>query len=64
MGKFAANNNESASIKLSPFFVFKGLYSCMNFDIVDFSNTNICKQIHKYKALNFFRNMKTTWEFV
>lgn len=47
MVKFAINNNKSAFIKLSPFFVFKNLHLYINFDIVDFFNANTCKQIYK-----------------
>lgn len=60
MAKFAANNNELASIKLFPFFASKDLHSCISFDIVDLSNANTCKRIHKQKALDIFGNMETT----
>ena len=43
MTEFAVNKNESASIKLSPFFATKGLHPRMSFDIVDLSNTSICE---------------------
>ncbi len=62
MAKFAANNNELASIKLFPFFASKDLHSCINFDIVDLSNANTCKRIHKQKALDIFGNMEITWK--
>ena len=64
MAKFAANNNELASTKLSPFYATKGLHPHMSFDIVDFSNTSTRKRIFKQKALEISRNMETTWEFV
>ncbi len=64
MAEFAANNNESASPKLSSFFATKGLHSRMSFDIVDLSNASTCERILKQKALNISRNMKTTWKFV
>ncbi len=63
MAKFAANNNKSAFIKLSPFFATKSLHPRMSFDIVDLSNASTCEQILKQKALDISRNMKTTWEF-
>ena len=57
MTKFAANKNELASTKLSPFFVFQNLHPRISFDIVDFFNVNISKQIHKQKTLNIFGNI-------
>ena len=47
MAEFAANNNESASTKLFPFFVSKSLHLRMSFDIIDLSDINTHKQIHK-----------------
>lgn len=64
MAEFAVNNNKSASIKLSPFFVTKNFYPRMSFNIIDFSNTSTCKQILKQKALNIFGKIKTTKKFV
>ena len=63
MAEFAANNNESASTKLSPFFASKGLHPRMSFDIVDLSNANTRERIYKQKALDISGNMETTWEF-
>ena len=63
MAKYAANNNKSASTKLSQFFAFKGLHPHMSFNIVNLSNASTCKRIHKQKALDIFGNIKTTWEF-
>ena len=45
MAEFAANNNESASIKLSPFFATKGLHPRISFDKVELSDDNTCKRI-------------------
>ena len=64
MAEFAANNNESASIKLSPFFATKGLHLRISFDIVELSDISTCKQIFNQKPLNIFRNMQTTWKFI
>ncbi len=58
--EFIANNNKSASTKLSPFFATKGLHFYMNFDIVDLSDASTCEWIFKQKALDISRNMKTT----
>ena len=63
MAEFAANNNESSSTKLSPFFASKGLHPRMSFDIVDLSNANTRERIHKQKALDISGNIETTWEF-
>ncbi len=63
MAEFAANNNELASIKLSPFFATKGLHLCMSFDIVELFNASTCERILKQKALDISGNMKSTWEF-
>ncbi len=60
MAKFAANNNESASTKLSPFFATKGLDPRMSFDILDLSNASTRERIFKQKALDIFRNMEAT----
>ena len=54
MVKFAAINNNFTSIKISPFFASKSLYLCINFDIIDFSDTTTRKQINKKKAINIF----------
>lgn len=50
--KFAANNNNSTFISLSPFFALKGLYLRISFDIIDFSNITIYKRINKKNAIN------------
>ncbi len=63
MAEFTANNNESASTKLSQFFAIKGLHPRLSFDIVDLSNASTHDRILKQKALDISRNMETTWEF-
>ena len=50
--QFMANNNNSASIRLSWFFAIRDLHSCISFDIVDFSDTTTRKQINKKKAID------------
>ena len=64
MAEFAANNNESASTKLSPFFVTKGLHPRMSFDKVELSDASTCKRILNQKALDISGNMQTTWKFI
>lgn len=64
MAEFATNNNESAFTKLSPFLASKGLYSRMNFVIVEFFDINTHKRIYKYKDSEISENMETTQEFV
>ena len=61
MGKFATNNNESASIKLFPFFAIQAFYHYMSFDIIDFFNTNTHERIFKSKALDIFGKIETMW---
>ena len=63
MAEFAANNNQSASTKLSPFFATKGFHPRMSFDIVDLSDTSTRERILKQKALDISRKMETTREF-
>ncbi len=63
MAEFAANNNESASTKLSLFFATKGLHPRMSFDIVELSDASTRERILKQKALDISGNMETTWEF-
>ena len=63
MAKFAANNNESASTKLSLFFATKGFYPRMSFDIIDFSDPNTHKRIFKQKTLDISGKIEITWEF-
>ena len=47
MAKFIANNNILASNKLSLFFIIKGLYSYINFNMVELSDTSTYEQIFK-----------------
>ena len=63
MAKFAANNNKSAFIKLSPFFASKNFYPHMSFDIIDLFDTSTSERIHKQKALDIVENIEITWEF-
>ena len=63
MAEFAANNNKSASTKLSPFFATKSFYPRMSFDIVDLSNTSTRERILEQKALDISGKMETTWKF-
>ena len=63
MAEFTANNNKSASTKLSPFFATKGLHPHMSFDIVELSDASTCKRILKQNALDISGNMQTIWVF-
>lgn len=58
--EFTANNNKLVSIKLSPFFITKGLYLYLSFDLVKLSNASTCKWIIKLKALDILGNLQTT----
>ena len=57
MAKFAANNNNFAFTKLSPFFASKGLHPRMSFDVVDLSDTTIHERINKRKTINILEDM-------
>ena len=63
MVKFAANNNQSAFTKLSPFFATKDFHPRMNFDIVDLSDSSTRERIFKQKALDISGKKETTWDF-
>ena len=63
MAEFAANNNDSASIKLSSFFASRGLYLCMSFDVVDFLDTTTRKRINKKKAIDISKAMQSIWKY-
>ena len=43
MAKFVTNNNNFAFTKLILLLTLKDLCLCINFDIIDFLNTIICK---------------------
>ena len=45
----ATNNNDSLSIRLSPFFASKNFHLRMSFDVIDLSDITTCKQINKKK---------------
>ena len=64
MAELAANNNESASTKLSPFFSTKSLHPCKSFVRVEVSDANTRKRIFNQKTLDISGNMQTTWEFI
>lgn len=59
MVEFSTFNNKTASTKLFLFFITKGLYSQISFDIVDFSHISICGRILKYNALPISRSIET-----
>lgn len=64
IAKFEANNNILAFIKLSLIFTTKDLYSHIRFEIVEVSDTSICKQIFKQKTLDISENIETTSKFI
>ncbi len=63
MTEFATNNNVSLSTKLSPFFNSRGLYPRMSFNIVDLSDTTICEQINKKKAIDISETMQSIGKY-
>lgn len=63
MAEFAADNNKSASTKLSPFYTKKNLHLRMSLDVVDLSYINTGEQILKQKILDLSVNMETIGQF-
>ena len=63
MAKCTANNNDSSSIRLSPFFALRGLHPRMNFDVVDLSDTITRERINKKKAIDIFEAMQSIWKY-
>ena len=63
MAKFAANNINFTFTRLSPFFISRGLYPYMNFDIVDFLDTKTRKWINKKKAIDISESMQSRWKY-
>ena len=59
MAEFAANNNNSLSTKLSPFFTSRDLHPRMSFDIIDLSDTPTREQINKKKAIDISEAMQS-----
>ena len=62
MAEFVANNNDSASTKLSPFLASRGLHPRMSFDVIDLSDKTICERINKKKAINISEAMQSIWK--
>ena len=52
MAEFITNNNIFLSTKLFPFFVSKGLYPCISFNIIDFLDTTTYEWINKKKVID------------
>ena len=63
MAEFAANNNNSLSTKLSPFFASRGLHLRMSFDVVDFSDTTTRERMNKKKAIDISEAMQSIWKY-
>ena len=57
MVDFAANNNNFASNRLSPFFVSRGLHSQISFDIVNLSVIITCEWMNKKKAIDISKSI-------
>ena len=62
MAEFAANNNDFASTKLSPFFASQGLYPRMSFDIIYLSDKTTHEQINKKKAIDISKAIQSIWK--
>ena len=58
IAKFAANNNNFSSTRLSLFFASRGLHPRISFDVVDLSDTITRKRINKKKAIDIFEAMQ------
>ena len=63
MAEFAANNNNSTSTRLSPFFASRGLHLRMSFDVVDLSDTTTRERINKKKAIDISESMQSIWKY-
>ena len=63
IAEFAANNNNSASTRLFPFFASRDLHSHMSFDVVDLLDTTTRKRINKKKAINISEAMQSIWKY-
>ena len=59
MAEFAANNNDSASIRLSPFFSLRGLYLRMSFNVVDLFDTATRERINKKITINISESIQS-----
>ena len=62
MAEFAANNNDFAFTKLSPFFALRGLHLRMSFDVVDLSDKTTRERINKKKAIDISEAMQSIWK--
>ena len=63
MVEFAANNNNSTSTRLSPFFASRGLHPRRSFDVVDLSDTITRERINKKKAIDISESMQSIWKY-
>ena len=63
MAEFAANNNNSSSTRLSPFFASRGLHPCMSFDVIDLSDTTTRERINKKKTIDISEAMQSIWKY-
>ena len=63
MAEFAANNNDSLSTRLSPFFASRGLHPRMSFDVVYLSDTTTRERINKKKAIDISKAMQLIWKY-
>ena len=59
MAEFVANNIDSASTRLSPFFASRGLHPRMSFDVDDFSDTTTYERINKKKAIDISKSIQS-----
>ena len=56
---FVATNNKSSFTKLSPFLTLKSLHLYISFDVIDFLDITICKQINKKKAMDILEAVQS-----
>ena len=59
IAEFVANNNNSVSSKLSPFFASKYLYLRISFDVINFLDNTTYERINKKKAINISESMQS-----
>lgn len=63
MAKFVAKNNNSAFMKLFPFFTLRDLYPRMSFDVIDLLDIITCKEINKKKSIDICKTMQSIQKY-
>lgn len=64
LAEFAANNLESATTKMTPFYATRGYHPRMNFDPVDLSASGACERLLTQRAADISERMAKAMQFV